>query len=63
MFNYTQLFSTPLGVSITVGIIVMIYLSLMSISWVLPPALLLSLFVGLIVYNTQRQCVPPQTTN
>ena len=58
MMNWTQFpyIMTPIGVSILVGLTILIYMSLMTISVYLPPILLISIFVGYIVYLSQRKC-------
>lgn len=55
MFDLTQysFVYTPLGTSILVGIIIIIYMAMMSISVYLPPILLISVIVGYIVYQSQ----------
>jgi len=47
---------TPIGASIVVGIVVMIYLYLMAFSVYLPPILLLSIGIGTVVYQAQTHC-------
>jgi hypothetical protein len=58
--SYTFI-KTPLGLSIFVGVLVMLYLFLMSFSVYLPTILILSVAVGLIVYQSQTTCVSDQT--
>jgi hypothetical protein len=56
MYNLTSI-SSPLGIAVFVAITVLIYLYIMSISIFLPPVLILSIIVGLIVYQAQSKCV------
>lgn len=77
MFQLSQLsqipyITSPIGISIFIGLIIMFYLFLMSISVYLPPILLISVIVGLLVYQSQSRCIyvnpeiqqtsPPSTT-
>lgn len=50
-------FKTPLGLSVLVGLLVMVYLFLMSFSIYLPTILILSVAVGAIVYQSQTNCL------
>lgn len=56
MWNLPTIASTPLGVSFVVGLVVLIYLTLMSYSIYLPPILILSIIVAWIVYRAQQHC-------
>lgn len=61
MFQLNQIsqspyLTSPLAISIFIGLIIMFYLFLMSISIYLPPILLISVIVGLLVYQSQNRC-------
>ena len=58
MFDLKQLsfLTTPIGVSISVGLSIVLYLYLMSFNVYLPAIVLLSTCVGLIVYHSQTNC-------
>jgi hypothetical protein len=55
--RYNPFLRTPLGISIFVGVVVMLYLFLMSFSVYLPTILILSVAVGFIVYQSQTTCL------
>lgn len=48
----------PIGISVLTGLIIMIYLVLMSYSVYLPAILLISIIIGFIVYQAQSKCRP-----
>lgn len=49
-------YMSPIGTSIMVGVIILIYMMLMSISVYLPPILLICGLVSYIVYVAQKKC-------
>lgn len=56
MFYFTSIVSSPLGAGLLVGLLVMIYLTLMTYNIYLPTIVILSVVMAFIVYQSQQQC-------
>lgn len=53
---FSNIIMTPLGAGFLVGLIVMVYLVLMTYNIYLPTILILSVVLAVIVYQSQSQC-------